>query len=76
LSRRLPIYLNEERLTEPRVALDPAAYRSAFAEARQADAAGWIFHTAAGFSLHQRPFLEALAPNERTALSRMADNPR
>jgi hypothetical protein len=74
--RRLPIYLNEERRTEPRVALDPAAYRGAFAEARQAGAAGWVFHTAAGFSLRQRPFLEALAPNERAALSRMADKPR
>ena len=76
IGRRLPIYLNEERRTEPRVALDPAAYRAAFAEARQAGAAAWVFHTAAGFSLRQRPFLEALAPNERTALSRITDKPR
>jgi hypothetical protein len=76
IGRRLPIYLNEERRTEPRVALDPAAYRGAFAEAVQAGAAGWVFHTAAGFSLRQRTFLEALAPNERAALSRMADKPR
>jgi hypothetical protein len=73
IGRRLPIYLNEERRTDPRVALDPAAYRRAFAEAKQAGAAGWLFHTAAGFSLGQKAFLDALAPNERTALSRLID---
>jgi hypothetical protein len=76
VGRRLPIYLNEERRTDARVALEPAAYHVAFANARQAGAAGWLFHTAAGFFLAQKPFLEALAPNERTALSSLVDKPR
>lgn len=72
MGRPLPIYLNEERRSDERVALDPAAYRDAFAKARQAGAAAWLFHTAAGFGLAKKPFLEALAPNERTALSTLA----
>jgi hypothetical protein len=76
IGRGLPIYLNEERRTDPRAALDPAAYRVAFANARHGGAAGWVFHTAAGFYLGRQPFLEALAPNERAALSRMVDEPR
>jgi hypothetical protein len=69
IGRPLPIYLNEERRTDDRVALEPAAYQEAVAKARQAGAAAWLFHTAAGFSLKQKPFLDALAPNERAALS-------
>jgi hypothetical protein len=69
MGRALPIYLNEERRSDERVALDPAAYRDAFAKARQAGAAAWLFHTSAGYGLKQKPFLEALAPNERAALS-------
>jgi hypothetical protein len=76
IGRRVPIYLNEERRTDARVALDPAAYRLAFTNAREAGAAGWLFHTAAGFFLAQKPFLEALAPNERTALSSLVVKPR
>jgi len=69
MGRPLPIYLNEERRTDDRTALDPAAYREAFAKAREAGAAAWLFHTAAGFGLKQKPFLDALAPNERAALA-------
>ncbi len=76
IGRQLPIYLNEERRTDPPAVITPDAYRRAFSEARDAGAAGWVFHTAAGFSLGQRPFLEALVPNERAALPRMFDKPR
>jgi hypothetical protein len=69
MGRGLPIYLNEERRTDDRVALEPAAYQEAVAKARQAGVAAWLFHTAAGFSLKQKPFLDALAANERAALS-------
>ena len=72
MGRPLPIYLNEERRTDARTALDPAAYREAFAKAREAGAAAWLFHTAAGFGLKQKPFLDALAPNERAALESLA----
>jgi Cellulase (glycosyl hydrolase family 5) len=75
IGRPLPIYLNEERRTDPRTALDPAAYQDAFNRARQGGAASWLFHTAAGFKLARQPFLDALAPNERAALSRLAPGP-
>jgi hypothetical protein len=68
MGRSLPIYLNEERRSDDRVALDPAAYRDAFTKAREAGAAAWLFHTDAGFYLAKTPFLDALAPNERAAL--------
>lgn len=76
LGRPVPIYLNEEQRTSPPLTVTPEAYKRAFTDARQAGAAGWVFHTAAGFSIGQRPFLEALAPNEREALPRMLDNAR
>jgi Cellulase (glycosyl hydrolase family 5) len=72
IGRPLPIYLNEERRSDERVALDPAAYADAFTRARQSGAAAWLFHTAAGFFLAKKPFLDALGPNERAALSRLA----
>lgn len=72
IGRKLPIYLNEERRTDDRVKLDPAAYRTAFTQAREAGAAAWLFHTNAGFGLKQKPFLEALAVNEREALASLA----
>jgi hypothetical protein len=73
IGRQIPVYLNEENRTEPPVVIEPAAYRRAMTEARQAGAAGWVFHTSAGFSLGRRPFLEALAPNERAALPQLLD---
>ena len=54
----------------------PGAYERAYMEARQAGAAGWVFHTAAGFSLDKRPFIDALAPNERAGLSRLVGKDR
>ena len=71
IDRRLPIYLNEERRAEPGTALPPDAYRHAALAARQAGAAGWVFHTAAGFELGKQPFLDALTPNERSGLDRL-----
>ena len=68
MGSRLPIYLNEERRAESGAQVDPAAYQRAFSGAKSAGAAGWLFHTAAGFELQKRPFLEALAPGERAAL--------
>lgn len=71
IDRRLPIYLNEERRAEPGTVLPAAAYRHAALGARQAGAAGWVFHTAAGFDLRERPFLDALTPEERAGLDRL-----
>jgi hypothetical protein len=69
--RRLPIYLNEEQRAEPGTRLSADTYQRAFSSARQAGAAGWVFHTAAGYELAKRPFLDALTPDERAGLKRL-----
>lgn len=76
MGRKVPIYLNEEQRTNPPQVVPPQDYRRAIAEARKAGAAGWVFHTSAGFALHDRPFLDALAPNEREALRQLNPNSR
>ena len=73
MGRQIPIYLNEEQRTDPPVKIAPDAYVRAITEARQSGAAGWVFNTDAGFSLGQRPCLDARAPNERAALPRLLD---
>jgi len=65
---RVPIYLSEERRADGSVRIQPDAYRLALANARSAGAAGWVFHTAAGFELKKTPFLDALTAEERAAL--------
>ena len=71
IGRPLPIYLNEERRADGRAPLGAEAYARAIAEARGAGAAGWLFHTAAGFELAKKPFLDALSPDERAGLGRL-----
>ena len=67
-----PIYLNEERRAEPGTIIPPDAFRRAYTQARDSGAAGWVFHTAAGFSLDARSFVDALTPEERLGLSQVA----
>jgi hypothetical protein len=71
INRQPPIYLNEEQRADAgsRVAAD--VYRRAFSGAQQSGTAGWVFHTAAGFDLRQRPFVDALTADERTGLDRL-----
>jgi hypothetical protein len=71
LGRTLPIYLNEERRAAPERPVPPDAYRQAAEGARQAGAAGWLFHTAAGFDLSRQPFTEALTAAERSGLEQL-----
>ena len=70
-SRPVPIYLNEERRSERGQSLAADAYERAVTEARAGGAAGWVFHTAAGFELAKKPFLDALSPDERAGLGRL-----
>jgi hypothetical protein len=63
-----PIYLNEERRADGPARIQPDAYQRALADARSAGAAGWVFHTAAGFELRTKSFLDALSANERAGL--------
>ncbi|MGE5245744.1 MAG: cellulase family glycosylhydrolase [Betaproteobacteria bacterium] len=76
MGRPIPIYLNEQRRSAPGRVVETDAYFTACAGARKAGAAGWVFHTSAGYQLAARPFLDALLPSERSALSRLAENCR
>ncbi|HJZ75802.1 MAG TPA: hypothetical protein VKE51_28910 [Vicinamibacterales bacterium] len=66
-----PIYLNEERRADRGVRIAPRTYSSARAAAATAGAAGWVFHTSAGFELGKSAFLDALSPDERAGLQRL-----
>ncbi len=62
IGRVVPIDLDEENRASSGHAIEPATYLAACAGARQAGAAGWVFHTRAGFDLSRQPFLAALQP--------------
>lgn len=66
-----PIYLNEEQRADTGRPIAPDTYQQAYAGALQAGAAGWLFHTDAGFELATKSFTAALRPQERTALSQL-----
>ena len=68
IGSHVPIYLSEERRADGSARIQPSAYQLALANARSAGAAGWVFHTAAGFELKKTAFLDALATEERAAL--------
>ncbi|OFW13480.1 MAG: hypothetical protein A3F69_02405 [Acidobacteria bacterium RIFCSPLOWO2_12_FULL_66_10] len=72
----VPIYLSEENRHFPGRAIAPVTYVRAATGARAARAAGWMFHTEAGFALGARPFLAALTPSERAALEQLSDKIR
>ena len=38
---------------------------------KQAGAAGWVFHTTAGYDLTKKPFTASLAADERAGLQRL-----
>ena len=68
IGARLPIYLNEERRANEGSRLEPDTYARARTGAATAGAAGWLFHTAAGFELAKKSFLDALTAEERAGL--------
>ena len=69
----VPLYLSEERRAEAgRADLPAAAYVEAAVGSRAGGAAGWVFHTSAGYSLNRQSFLSALNPEERRALETVA----
>lgn len=68
IGSHVPIYLNEARRADGAARIQADAHQRAFADAKSAGAAGWVFHTAAGFELRKKPFLDALSADERTAL--------
>lgn len=70
MGRPVPVLLDEEKRTEAGGPAIPAEeFLSAAAGARDAGAAGWFLHTAAGFDLRARGFVETLDTDERIALS-------
>jgi hypothetical protein len=69
----MPVYLNEEnRAEEGRPATAAAQYLEAARAASEAGAAGWVFHTGAGYALDRQSFLDALNAEERRALQSLA----
>ncbi|MBI4476083.1 MAG: hypothetical protein HY654_02860 [Acidobacteria bacterium] len=68
--KALPVYLNEEQRAR---ATEPAAddYLTAARGARRAGAAGWLFHTDAGYDLARQPLRASLRRAEREAVSRL-----
>jgi len=71
LGAHVPIYLNEERRADRGLRIAPDAYVAARNAATTAGAAGWVFHTAAGFEMGKTPFLDALSAEERAGLQRL-----
>lgn len=72
LGRDVPIYVNEgprARPGEPRIPAE--TYLVAANGTREGGAAGWVFHTAAGYTLGKLPFLNALNTDERQALGQL-----
>jgi Cellulase (glycosyl hydrolase family 5) len=69
--RPIPIYLNEERRADDGKPLGAGSYARAVTEARSAGAAGWVFHTSAGFELTKTSFLDAISADERAGLARL-----
>ena len=63
-----PVYLSEERRANGAASIAADDYRRAYADARTAGAAGWVFHTAAGFELGNKSLLAALSKDERAGL--------
>lgn len=66
---RRPLYLNEENRARDGRILPAGDYLTALAGARTAGAAGWLFHTGAGFDLRKTGLQAALNPQERKALA-------
>jgi hypothetical protein len=72
MKRDVPIYLSEGPRARPGESTIPAkSYLAAAERARRAGAAGWVFHTSAGYRLGDVPFLEALNDDERQALTEL-----
>jgi len=71
IGRNVPVYLNEERRAEPGSEMAADIYQRAFTSARDAGAAGWVFHTKAGYELDTRSFVASLGFSERAALQRL-----
>jgi len=68
IGARVPIYLNEERRASESASVAAETYVRARTGAANSGAAGWLFHTAAGFELAKKPFLDALTAEERAGL--------
>jgi len=74
IGRTIPVFLQEEARRR-HSGLNPTAteFLDAARRARDADAAGWIFHTDAGFDLSgRRTFFDNLDAEERSAVDRLA----
>lgn len=69
----VPVYLQEENRRGFVNYPSASQFVQAAKESRDAGAAAWIFHTAAGFDLGGRSFVEALDSEEQNAVNQLAD---
>jgi hypothetical protein len=69
IGKDVPVYLQEEA-RRAYGGLDPtqAQFVQAATEARDAGAAGWVFHTDAGFDLASATFFDSLDPEEQSTV--------
>jgi len=72
IGRNIPVYLQEEA-RRGHSGLDPSKeeFLTAAVQARNAGAAGWVFHTDAGFNLAERSFFEGLDSIERAVVDEL-----
>lgn len=73
MKRIIPIYLSEGPRARPAesIRIPAESYLAAADRGRRGGAAGWVFHTQAGYKLGEVPFLEALNEDERRALEQL-----
>ena len=72
MKRDVPIYLSEGPRARPGETRIPAeSYLAAAGHGQRAGAAGWVFHTPAGYKIDEVPFLAALNDDERQALAQL-----
>ncbi len=72
IGKNIPVYLQEEA-RRGHSGLNPSKeeFITAALQARDADAAGWIFHTDAGFNLSDQSFFERLDSVERAVVEEL-----
>lgn len=73
IDKSIPIYLQEENRRSNDSGPDTADFFTAAKQAKEAGAAGWIFHTKAGYDLKESNFFENLDPHEHVVLNELAD---
>lgn len=73
LNKNIPIYLQEENRRKNNTGPSKDDFFKAVRDAVNGGAAGWIFHTAAGFTLQSNTFFDNLDPTEREVVDELGN---